>query len=63
MKHRTFNTGFLRVRFLQDMKLMGGLWNKYTPFWLVGMLADNILDWEIALKISYLALKLHFSAK
>ena len=38
--------------------------NWRNPFlaWLAGMSADNVLGWEIALKISYLLSKLRFSA-
>ena len=34
-----------------------------APFWLAGMMADNVLGGEIVLKISYLPSKLRFLAK
>ena len=34
-----------------------------NPFWVVGMSADNVLGWEIVLKISRLPSKLRFSSK
>lgn len=33
------------------------------PIWLAGILADSIPFWEIVLKISHFASKLHFLAK